>query len=237
MPAMNTASLDTPTALLDESRMRHNIKRMQSRITALGARLRPHVKTAKCLAVAQQQLAAGAQGITVSTLKEAEVFFAAGMRDILYAVCVAPPKLAQVRTLRQRGCGLTIVVDSVAAAQAVVDEGRAAGHAFDVMIEVDTDGHRAGVLPDSELLLHIGRTLHEGGATLRGVMTHAGASYECRTPQALLAMAEQERCRCVNAARRLRSAGLPCPEVSVGSTPTALSALQLEGVTEVRAGV
>ncbi len=234
---MNTASLDTPTALLDESRMQHNIGRMQSRITALGARLRPHVKTAKCLAVAQQQLAAGAQGITVSTLKEAEIFFAAGIRDILYAVCIAPLKLAQVRALRGRGCRLVIVVDSVAAAQAVVADGRTAGHAFDVMIEVDTDGHRAGVPPESDLLLHIGRTLHDGGAVLQGVMTHAGASYECRTPEALTAMAEQERSRCVQAAERLRAAGLPCPEVSVGSTPTALSARHLEGVTEVRAGV
>ncbi len=234
---MNTASLSTPTALLDENRMQHNIRRMQSRINALGTRLRPHVKTAKCLAVARQQLDAGAHGITVSTLKEAEVFFDAGICDILYAVCIAPPKLAQVRALRGRGCALTIVVDSLPAAQAVVTEGRAAAHVFDVMIEIDTDGHRAGVLPESDLLLHVGRTLHEGGAVLRGVMTHAGASYECRTPEALAAMAEQERSRCVRAAERLRAAGLPCPEVSVGSTPTALSARQLDGVTEVRAGV
>ena len=234
---MNTALLDTPTALLDEGRMQHNIRRMQSRIEALGARLRPHVKTAKCLAVAQQQLAAGAKGITVSTLKEAAVFFDAGIDDILYAVCIAPPKLAQVRALRLRGCALTIAVDSLAAAQAVVADGNASGHAFDVLIEIDTDGHRAGVLPESGLLLQIGHTLDEGGAVLKGVMTHAGASYECRTPEALQAMAEQERSRCVRAAGRLRAAGLTCPEVSVGSTPTALAAQHLEGVTEVRAGV
>ena len=183
--------------------------------------------------MAQQQLAAGAQGITVSTLKEAEVFFDAGIQDILYAVCIVAPKLAQARALRERGCQLTVVVDSVAAAQALV----ASGHRFDVMIEIDTDGHRAGVLPDSDLLLQVGRVLHEGGAVLRGVMTHAGASYDCRSPAALQAMAEQERSRCVRAAERLRAAGLPCPEVSVGSTPTALSAQSLTGVTEVRAGV
>jgi D-serine deaminase-like pyridoxal phosphate-dependent protein len=68
-------------------------------------------------------------------------------------------------------------------------------------------------------------------------MTHAGASYDCRSTEALQAMAEQERSRCVRAAERLRAAGLPCPEVSVGSTPTALSAVSLQGVTEVRAGV
>ena len=230
---MKLTHLTTPAALLDEARLQHNITRMQSRISALGARLRPHVKTAKCLPVAQLQLAAGAQGITVSTLKEASVFFDAGISDILYAVCIAPPKLVQARHLRERGCALTVVVDSVAAAQAVVNT----GHRFDVMIEIDTDGHRAGVKPEADLLLQVGRTLHEGGALLKGVMTHAGASYACRSEAALQAMAEQERSRCVRAAERLRAAGLPCPEVSVGSTPTALSAVHLEGVTEVRAGV
>ena len=234
---MNLQNLSTPAALLDGTRLQHNIVRMQSRISALGARLRPHVKTAKCLPVTELQMVAGAQGITVSTLKEAEVFFDAGITDILYAVCIAPPKLAQARALRERGCALTVVVDSVAAAQAIVQVIASSGHAFDVMIEIDTDGHRAGVKPESDLLLDVGRTLHGGGAVLKGVMTHAGASYECRTEAALQAMAEQERSRCVRAAVRLRAAGLPCPEVSVGSTPTALSALNLEGVTEVRAGV
>ncbi|PMY05464.1 alanine racemase, partial [Pseudomonas sp. GW460-13] len=70
-----------------------------------------------------------------------------------------------------------------------------------------------------------------------GVMTHAGSSYDLDTLAALAAMAEQERAGCVRAATRLREAGLPCAEVSVGSTPTALSAASLEGVTEVRAGV
>ncbi len=230
---MDFDTLPTPAALIDEARLLHNIQRMQQRTQALGVRLRPHVKTAKCVAVAQRQQAAGAVGITVSTLKEAEVFFAAGFSDILYAVCITPNKLAAAQALRERGCALTVLVDSVAAAQAIV----ATGHAFPVMVEIDTDGHRAGVLPEADLLLDIGRTLHAGGAVLQGVMTHAGASYECRTPEALQAMAEQERARCVRAADRLRAAGLPCPEVSVGSTPTALSAVSLQGVTEVRAGV
>jgi len=68
-------------------------------------------------------------------------------------------------------------------------------------------------------------------------MTHAGSSYDCRTPAALRAMAEQERAAIVQAAQRLRAAGFPCPVVSVGSTPTALFAQHLDGVTELRAGV
>lgn len=229
--------LSTPAALLDLTRLRRNIETMQSRMTALGVKLRPHVKTSKCLEVVLRQIAAGASGITVSTLKEAEQFCAAGIRDILYAVGMAAVKLPQVRALRDQGCDLKIIVDSVEAAHAIVDFGREYRHIFEVWLEVDTDGHRAGLKPDGDELIAVGRTLHEGGMVLGGVMTHAGASYELNTPEALAAMAEQERSRCVLAAERLRAAALPCPNVSVGSTPTALSARHLEGVTEVRAGV
>ena len=229
--------LSTPAALLDLTRLRRNIETMQSRMTVLGVKLRPHVKTSKCLEVVLRQIAAGASGITVSTLKEAEQFFAAGISDILYAVGMAAVKLPQVRALRDQGCDLKIIVDSVEAAHAIVDFGREYRHIFEVWLEVDTDGHRAGLKPDGDELIAVGRTLHEGGMVLGGVMTHAGASYELNTPEALAAMAEQERSRCVLAAERLRAATLPCPNVSVGSTPTALSAKHLEGVTEVRAGV
>jgi D-serine deaminase-like pyridoxal phosphate-dependent protein len=105
------------------------------------------------------------------------------------------------------------------------------------MIEIDSDGHRSGVKPEDDLLIEIGNLLQRGGAALKGVMTHAGSSYDLNTPAALQRLAEQERRLCVRAAERLRAAGLPCPDVSVGSTPTALSALSLAGVTEVRAGV
>lgn len=233
---MDIATLDTPVALLDEARMQRAIERMQSRMAALGVALRPHVKTAKCIDVARRQHAAGARGITVSTLREAEEFFAAGFDDILYAVGLAPQRLPQVRALRSRGCELKVVVDSVAAAEAVAAEARQAGSAVPVLIEIDSDGHRAGVAPESDALLVIGRVLHGAGA-LAGVMTHCGASYGCRGVAELEAMAEQERSHCVRAAERLRAAGLPCATVSVGSTPTALFARRLDGVTEVRAGV
>lgn len=230
-------TLDTPAALVSVTRMQHNIARMQQQAARLGVRLRPHVKTSKCAQVVAAQRTAGATGITVSTLKEAEQFFAQGVTDILYAVGMAPHRLAQAMSLRQRGCALQILTDSVAGAQAIVDFGRAQGHAFEVLVEIDTDGHRSGITPDDAALLDVGRLLHEGGMRLAGVLTHAGSSYELNTPQALAALAEQERAGCVRAAQRLRAAGLPCPVVSVGSTPTALAAESLDGVTELRAGV
>lgn len=229
--------LPTPAALVDARRVQANVARMQARMDALGVRLRPHVKTSKSLPVVQAQMAAGARGITVSTLKEAEQFFDAGITDILYAVCIAPGKLAQALALRRRGCALKLVTDSVAGAEAIVRFGREHGEAFEVWIEIDVDGHRSGIAPEGDALIPVGRALHEGGLVLGGVMTHCGSSYDHDEPEALRRLAEQERARTVRAAERLRQAGLPCPVVSVGSTPTALSAQALAGVAEVRAGV
>ena len=230
--------LNTPAAIIDVGRMQANIQQMQTRMNGLGVRFRPHVKTSKCLPVVQAQIAAGAQGITVSTLMEAERFFAAGISDILYAVGIVPAKLPKILALRRQGCDLKIIVDNPAAAEAVAAFGKAHNEAFDVWVETDCDDHRSGIRPDEkDKLLDVAERLSRGGMYIGGVMTHAGSSYDLDTPEALKAMAEQERAGCVQAAEHLRNAGFPCPNVSVGSTPTALSANHLDGVTEVRAGV
>lgn len=229
--------LETPAAVIDEPCMTRNIFRMQARMDSLGVSFRPHVKTSKCIEVARRQLAAGARGITVSTLKEAEQFHAAGLHDILYAVTLAPNKVAQAIALLDRGCDLQLVVDSIEAAKALIAGAQKTQRQPRVLIEIDVDGHRSGVQPDAPLLIDLGRLLADSGLTRLGVMTHAGSSYDYQTELELIRVAEQERSLCVRAAERLRAAGLSCSVVSVGSTPTALSARSLTGVTEVRAGV
>lgn len=232
MTSRPLASLTTPRLLLDEPRMARNLARMRTQLARLGVRLRPHGKTCKSPEIARRMLDPEAPAITVSTLAEAERFFAAGIVDVLYAVGIAPNKLDHVLDLRARGCDLTVVVDGAQAAAAVAS--RRAG--IPALLEIDSDGHRAGLKPDADALLATANALAAGGV-VRGVMTHAGASYDCRSTAAIAAMADQERDAVVAAAARLRGAGHACPIVSVGSTPTALFARDLAGVTEVRAGV
>ena len=232
-------TLETPCLVLDAERMKRNIGRLQERLAELGPTLRPHLKTAKSVEVARRVMTTDAGPATVSTLKEAEQFAAAGVRDLIYAVGIAPgSKLERVAALRAAGTELAIILDTVEQAQFVAEACRSSGDAIPVLIEIDCDGHRSGVRPeDSVTLLEIGRTLHQGGAELRGVLTHAGGSYAARGTAALERCAEEERAAAVKAAETLREAGLPCPVVSVGSTPTAHFARDLAGVTEVRAGV
>ncbi|HEX8571585.1 MAG TPA: alanine racemase [Allosphingosinicella sp.] len=235
---MDLTHLETPALVVDRARLERNIGRMRDRLAGLGVPLRPHVKTAKSVDVVRLAVEGQPGGITVSTLKEAEHFLGHGFADILYAVGIVPSKLPHVAGLQRRGADVTIILDSVEMAEAAAREAEALGTVFPVLIEVDSDGGRAGVAADDPRLVEIGRILNVApGTELRGVMTHAGLSYDCRSPEALRAHSEQERSRAVAAAEALRSAGLPAPVVSVGSTPGALFAERLDGVTEVRAGV
>jgi D-serine deaminase-like pyridoxal phosphate-dependent protein len=226
--------LPTPALLLDRPRLERNAARMRDQVRSLGITLRPHVKTSKSIEVLKILADGQDVPITVSTLAEARYFFDRGITDIMYAVGIAPVKLPEVAELIRAGCRLRIILDTAEAASAVRSFADAEGVPVEVLIEIDSDGHRAGVAPTDELLIAIGRRL---GESLAGVMTHAGASYDCRTRPEFEAMAEQERDKTVEAAGRLRAAGLRCDIVSVGSTPTLHYGRSLEGVTEGRAGV
>ena len=231
-------SIETPCLILDSDRMERNVKRLKERLTNLGVALRPHLKTAKSVDVARSVMLSDAGPATVSTLQEAEQFAAAGVRDLIYAVGIAPAKLNRVLALRAGGIDVAVILDTIEQARAVSAASRASGTSIPALIEIDSDGHRSGVAPDDSVrLLEIGRELHGNGAALRGVLTHAGGSYDARGRVALERCAEQERAGAVAAATVLREAGLPCPVVSVGSTPTAHFCRDLTGVTEVRAGV
>lgn len=232
------AEVETPRLVLDRRKLERNLARMRARAEALGVALRPHLKTAKSPEVARLAVDPARPRLTVSTLKEAEAFAAAGWRDILYAVGIAPNKVEHAARIRRDGTDLSLILDSVEAAQALGPAAARLGVRFPVLIEIDTDGHRAGVKPADPYLLEVARAVAASPAlALKGVMTHAGASYDCRSLDAVADMAETERAGAVAAAGAIRAAGLPCPEVSVGSTPTALMARALDGVTEFRPGV
>lgn len=236
-PTPNLEQLTTPCLILDEARMTRNIRRLAEKATALNVTLRPHLKTAKSTEVARRVLTDGSGPATVSTLAEAEAFADAGVHDILYAVGITPQKLPRVLALRDRGCDLVILIDSIAQAQTVAAVAQAAGKPIPALIEIDSDGHRGGLRAGDPDLIEIGQLLHDSGAGLRGVMTHAGESYGVSGRAAHAEFAAKERDATVAAAQALRAAGLPCPVVSVGSTPTAHAAKDLTGVTELRAGV
>ncbi len=234
---MTLDDIPTPSLVLDLAVLRRNTRAMADRMTAFGVNLRPHCKTAKSADVARIATEGHSGGITVSTLREAEYFADNGFTDITLAVQLNPAKLPRAAALQARGVDLGIITDDETVAQHIVDTAKETNTHFAVYIDIDTGYGRSGVLPDSDALLAIGRILNDSPNTsLRGVLTHAGQSYGPSDEAAIAAIAEDERARTVAAAEHLRAAGLPCPVVSVGSTPSMRFARSLEGVTEARPG-
>jgi threo-3-hydroxy-D-aspartate ammonia-lyase len=236
---MSMNDLITPALLLDKGKMLKNINKMRDKFKKHGVSLRPHLKTCKSIDVAKYlvpDLEAGK--ITVSTVAEAEYFSKGGYRDILYAISITPSKLARLHKLQQRGCQITLITDSLAGFQQISDAASKLKTTFPCLIEVDCDGVRAGLKSNDPELLVLAKALHEYPNTeLAGVMTHAGGSYNCESLDEIKQMAETERQIVLDAAHAVRGANLPCPIISLGSTPTATYGESFEGITEVRAGV
>src|SRR5699024_2883063 len=168
-PAMLT-QIETPCAVVDETKMQRNIERLRQHLNDLGVAFRPHLKTAKSIDVARRLMDTPQGPATVSTVKEAEQFMAAGVTDLIYAVGIEPTKLRHVIALRAQGADIAVLLDSVAQAELVAEASRAAGDAVPAFIEIDCDDHRSGVKPnDAERLQATGRAL-VSGADLRGVL-------------------------------------------------------------------
>ncbi len=229
-------SLQTPCLVVDKIAFLHNLSRMEKHLDAFNVALRPHLKTVKSIAAASYILADKQAGCTVSTLKEAETFAAEGYTNITYAVGITEDKLQRVLALINQGVNLTILLDSMEQAMLVSQFCSEHECAIPCLIEIDCDGHRAGLSPKNKEIVTIA-TILESSGLYRGLLTHAGGSYACSTAEQLIQFAEKERSAVVAAASMLEEAGITTTVLSIGSTPTALSTQNLDGITEVRAGV
>jgi len=228
--------LDTPSLVIDLEVLERNVADLQRVADEAGVRLRPHTKTHKCPDIARMQLDAGASGITVAKLGEAEVMVEAGIDDILVAYpIVGQAKLARLRALLERATVRT-TTDSVEVAEGLARVGRDLGRPVPVLVEVDTGLHRVGRAPGRptvELVTEIARI---SGIDVVGLLTHAGHAYRASGVEELRSIAEREGRDLVETAERCAAAGVPIREISVGSTPTARVVAGVAGVTEIRPG-
>lgn len=236
---MQVTDLPTPGLLLDHDRLEANVGRMAAHLAAHHVALRPHLKTAKCVEVARLVRSHGAAGLTVSTLREAEFFAAHGFNDLVYPATPVADKTARAAHLLRAGCRLLVCVEQPDGVRLLAAAGRAHGVTFEVLIEIDCGEHRAGVPPASRALLAIAAAIQAetAGVRLAGVLTHAGHSYQGRSPGECRRIADEERHAAVSSAELLRASGHPCGIVSAGSTPTAVHGRDFSGLTEVRAGI
>ncbi len=233
--------LPTPCLLLDLDRLERNIERLRRHWSDSPVTLRPHLKTCRSWPVALTAMGSGNAPCCTATMGEAEACAELGATDITLAVGIRPCLFERVRGLMARGCDCKVVLDSMTMTEALVRDAQTHDAVYQVLVEIDCDGHRAGLSPEDERIAAIADRLRDAGQQVRGVLTHAGTAYDIDGANALRALALQEARAAGRAARLLRGRGHACPTVSVGSTPTALLGdpvlIAAEGVTEVRCGV
>jgi D-serine deaminase-like pyridoxal phosphate-dependent protein len=227
----------TPAALVDLDRVEANTSRISERVRLLGAKLRPHVKTHKCIEAARLQVRDHFGGITVSTLAEARFFARAGFRDITYAVPIAIDRLEEAVEIGRSIDALNLLLDNEATFEAMRACARAQGVRLSSFLKVDCGYHRAGVDPEKDESVALAlRMASSPEVDFRGILTHAGHSYHAANGDGIRAVAESERAVMARFAGKLTRAGAPPPEVSVGSTPTISLGESLVGITEARPG-
>jgi len=226
--------ISTPALVIDLDVVEANARRMQAAMSARGIELRPHAKTHKSVALGRIQLDAGAVGLTVGTLGEAEVFADAGFDDLFlaYPLLAVGSKATRVRALHERpGLRFSVGIDSVAAAERLADAVAGTSRPLEVLVEIDPGNRRSGVAPAAAgELAAAARAL---GLEVVGVFTHGGHAYA--GPDAVAGAAGDEVRSLATARDALSAVGVEARIISAGSTPTALGAA-VDPVTEARPG-
>ncbi len=235
-PPSSILELPTPALLLDQTILERNLTRMQDRANEFGVALRPHIKTHKCVEIANHQLELGARGITCSSMFEVDFFVNSGFNDITLAVPLNPSHIEHILELSDKAT-VRVLIDSIEMFERLESIERAGAERLHVWLKVDCGYHRAGVDPRSPLAEKLVAALNNSrNLFFDGILTHAGHSYEARNRTELLRYAEQERSVMVEFAEKMRAKGFKIPVVSIGSTPTMSVTENLDGINEIRPG-
>jgi len=228
--------LETPALLIDQQRLMRNITYMQKVANSSGVTLRPHTKTHKCPEIAKLQVKAGAKGICVQKLGEAEVMAQAGFQDILIPnEIVQPTKIARLVDLQEQAT-IKVAVDSIENAEALGKVAVSAGRTISVYVDVDIGMKRCGIPLGPAVEKFTKKIAAIGGLTLEGLTTYEGHLYKIKNPKRRAAAATRIIKQYVEVGNRIRRAGVEIPTICCASTLTAPVTARVPGVTELHPG-
>ncbi|MFX1299526.1 MAG: alanine racemase [Promethearchaeota archaeon] len=234
---MNIDDLITPVLLIEKDKLVRNVASMADKARKSRVALRPHIKTHKCIEIANLQTEYGAQGITVSTSGEAEAFINAGFSDLTLAFPLVPNKIPHALKLAQRA-SLNVLVDHPSIVTALEAECIVADQTMNVLLKVNSGYPRCGIDPMQQASIALAQQIYDAShLTFGGILTHAGHAYYSKSRAELSSIAEEEQNIMMQFAKRLQAEGLEPNTVSIGATPTATITDRFqEGITEIRPG-
>ncbi|QDV32581.1 DSD1 family PLP-dependent enzyme [Tautonia plasticadhaerens] len=230
------ADLDTPALLLDLEPFEANVRTMAGHLSSRGVAWRPHAKAFKCPAIAHRLRRAGAIGVTVAKVSEAEVMAAAGIDDILIAhLVVGPPKVARLAALR-RTADVKATVDHPDHIGPMAEAAREAGVEVGVLVDVDLGMGRNGARSTGAAVELARRVAGASGLRFDGLMGYEGHTLFIPDPKEKRRAIGEAIGRLIEAKDAVEGAGLPCRIVSAGGSGSYQFTADLPGVTELQAG-
>lgn len=235
MPELGKEQIETPALLVDLDVMERNLTTMAQFFCHRPAKLRPHFKNHRVLALAARQMEHGAIGITCARLWQAEKLAHFGVRDILIANEIAGAEPVRRFVELSREAAVMVGVDN---AKVVGELGRVARDRkteANVLVDVDLGLKRCGVAP-GEPALALARLALEQGLKVRGLMGYEGHLQPLppgpdKTARVTAAMESLIQTR-----KLLEASGIPVEIVSCGGTGDYSIAAAYAGVTENQAG-
>ena len=214
-------SLDTPAVLVDMDKLEANIREMSQLAAEAGVSLRPHTKVHECASIARLQIEAGACGIEVGSVEQAEGMAEEGIDDIIVAhPFYGDHKLETFkRLIKKPGLKLAVVIDMIEQAEGISQVGQAVRRKIPMLIKVETGvSQRYGVLPGEPLLNMARKVLQLPGIELAGIYAHEmGAEL---TAEGVNKKAFEVASMMAEMANLLRREGITVEHVSVGASPT-----------------
>lgn len=232
---MTKYEIPSPAVIVDLDRTERNIERVAALTRKYSIKHRPHIKAHKSEYFARKQLQAGAIGVAVAKISEAETMVKHGINDILIAYSiVGEEKLQRLKRLHQTARVMT-TVDSLEAAKGLASAG-SPEHPLPVLIEIDCGTHRGGRQPGEDTLQFAMRLRDFKSLQIKGIFTYNGNLYHTENTEQLRGLVAQESRLLTETAESLRQHQIPVEIISGGSTPALLALEQLHGVTEIRSG-
>ncbi|WP_085993988.1 D-TA family PLP-dependent enzyme [Oceanobacillus senegalensis] len=234
---MKWKDLDTPSLLIDREIMMDNIRNMQSYADKYHVHLRPHTKTHKMPALAKLQVDAGAKGITVAKVGEAEVMAENGFDDIFIAnEIVGEVKLNRIKKLAET-IDISFGVDSIEQCEIIENVFRNSQKPANVLIEIEVGENRSGVIEERDFIHLVDYIKNCDHVTLKGVFSHDGHTYKAKDLEECRHLYNEAQKRTLHFAQLAEERGSKLETVSIGSTPPLLHDFGvMEGVTELRVG-
>jgi D-serine deaminase-like pyridoxal phosphate-dependent protein len=230
------SELDTPALLLDLEPFERNIRTMAAHFRARGVAWRPHAKAFKCPAIAHILRRAGAIGVTVAKVSEAEVMAAAGIEDLLIAhLVVGPSKAARLAAL-QRQADVKVTVDHPDHVAPLASAARAAGVTIGVLVDNNLGMNRTGVASPEAALALARQVAGSPGLRFDGLMGYEGHTLMIPDPEAKRLAIREAIGRLLLARSAVEAGGLSCRIVSAGGSGSYQYTADIPGPTEIQAG-